>query len=132
MQEKRVERISCLQGDGCGIYDLRVTSKDGRSVQAGCSDYKVAVLLDKPLQKIVTTVRKDERFLYSVEFFFKDGTRSNRMGAGHFGSTGRAETLTFLEGEELLAAELYHGAKHTLGVTWIKWCPEIEDSTMNY
>ena len=88
-----------------------------------CNSKKV--VLDKPLLKIVTRVTKDEWFLYSIEFYFRDGTYE-RMGIEYPEYAGRVETLDFKEGEQLLGCEFHHRGKYTLGMTWIKWNPSAE------
>ena len=75
--------------------------------------------LNKPLKKIVTTIMSDESNLYSVEFFFVDGSYEKMSAEDPELAGGRAQTIEFAQGEMLLGAVLHHSDWSTWGVEWI-------------
>ena len=74
--------------------------------------------VNKPLTKITTTIAKDEWFIYSIEWFFVDGSYQ-RMGKEKPRTAGRSQTIEFAPGEILLGAVLHHSKYDTVGIEWI-------------
>ena len=80
---------------------------------------KKTVDVSKPLTKITTTIGKTEVDIYSIEWFFVDGSYQ-RMGTEDPDEAGgRSQTILFAPGEILLGAVLHHGDGCTYGIEWI-------------
>ena len=77
-----------------------------------------SVDVSKPLAKIVTTIKKSEWGIYSIEWFFRDGSYQ-RMGKDKPEYAGRSQTIEFANGEILIGARLHHRENYTYGIEWI-------------
>lgn len=81
--------------------------------------------IPKELKKIEVSFFHDERYIYNMKFFARDG-QEFALSYGGFNGPGRVETVEFAENEHLLSCELDymlpdHGCTEFIGVTWIKW-----------
>ena len=114
-------------------------------MQAGgqkCSDQKVS--LNKPLRKIISKVREDEEWLFSIEFHFADGsvqyvgrihkeepdqikiaTSMNRWltlrRPPPVPNNGRQMKFELTDEEELIGVEMAYGGGFLFGVRFLKW-----------
>ena len=114
----QVKTVYICEGGYYGVVDVRLTFKDGSALQGGDCEMNETVDVSKPLTKITTTIEKDEYYIYSIEWFFVDGSYE-RMGMKD-PDCGRSQTIEFALGEILLGAVLHHDSHDlTYGIEWI-------------
>lgn len=71
--EKQVVTVEAYINEA--IWGFRLTFADKTTFRSDyCASYP-SVDVSKPLKRIVTTIYKDETYLYSVLFFFRDGSQ---------------------------------------------------------
>ena len=75
--------------------------------------------VSKPLTKITTTIGKNEYSIYSIEWFFVDGSYQRVGKEDPDDEGGRSKTIEFAPGEILLGAVMHHDEMNTYGIEWI-------------
>ena len=115
----QVKTVQICENTFCGVDDVRLTFKDGSALHGADRQMGNPVDVSKPLTKITTTIRRDEWGIYSIEWFFVDGSYQ-RMGKEYY-TGGRPQTIQFANGEILIGARLHHDDNYTygLGLEWI-------------
>jgi len=88
-------------------------------------DWIKRMAIPKELKKIEVIFFIDERYLYNIIFYARDGSQIS-LTEGLINGPGRVETVEFAENEHLLSCELdtmltEHGIMDVCGITWIKW-----------
>ena len=79
-----------------------------------------SVDVSKPLAKIVTTIKKDETLIYSIEWFFRDGSYQRMGKENPEYAGGRSQTSQFADREILIGARLHHDEdRYNRGIEWI-------------
>lgn len=106
-----------------GVRVLGIVLSDGQTVQGGSEEAKKRRKLPGNIKKIEVIFQQSEAFIFQIRFYCKDNAKF-KIGGNDYWNAGRMETFELANDEVLLGAEFDHTEKHTVGVTWIKWCPQ--------
>ena len=115
----QVKTVQICEHNPYGVYDVRLTFKDGSTLQRKDVVMYKTVDVSKPLTKIITTISCNECLIYSIEWFFVDGSYQRMGKEDPYYAGGRSQTIEFAPGEILLGAVLHHDDGVTKGIEWI-------------
>ena len=101
---------------------MGLTTNNGETCKGGDDPIVKTRKLPADIKKIEVIFQQSEAFIFQIRFYCRDNSKF-KIGGTDYWNAGRVETFTLADDEVLLGCELDHTQQHTVGITWIKWCP---------
>lgn len=103
------------------LVDMRITTADGQTMQAGSQPCKSCqMIVKRDVASIEVAFTRDENWIKYIRFYYRDGSIGK---LGFKTEDYRVERFQLQAGEQLLGVELDVSQNFVQGVTWIVWSP---------